>query len=91
MGCCGQRRVLGGAPFRPASTTTTASSSQPVASPKPRPVLRLVYEYSGNGAFTVASSTSGRRYRFEHPGARIEVDPRDRTLMASLRQVRRVV
>lgn len=55
------------------------------------PELRLVYEYSGNGAFTIASSSSGRRYRFERAGAQIEVDPRDRALMATLPHVRRIV
>lgn len=91
MGCCGQRRAAwAGSPpaFRPASTATTAPARAESAA---RPVLRLVYEYAGSGAFTVTSPASGRRYRFERPGGRLEIDARDRALLASLPQLRRVV
>jgi len=51
----------------------------------------MMFEYIGSGgSFTVESSRSGKRYRFEQTGARLEVDPRDRPLLAGLRQLRAV-
>jgi hypothetical protein len=39
---------------------------------------------------TVIGPVSGVRYRFDRPGARVEVDARDRALLASIRQLRQV-
>jgi hypothetical protein len=88
MSCCGQRRaqLSGSAPTRPGGTAPRTDD----AAPGQRPVLRLVYEYMGPSALTVSSPHTGRRYRFDRPGARIEVDPRDRPLVAQLPQLRRV-
>ena len=44
----------------------------------------------GNAGVAVRGPISGTEYRFEWPGARIEVDPRDRVLLASIRQLRQV-
>jgi hypothetical protein len=68
----------------------------PPGTPAPAPatparLLRLVYEYTGRGALTLGSASTGRRYRFEHAGVRLEVDARDRALLdarTDLRQVR---
>jgi hypothetical protein len=38
----------------------------------------LQYQYAGRTALTVASPTTGRRYRFDRPGAVLQVDARDR-------------
>jgi hypothetical protein len=55
-----------------------------------RPLLRLIYEYIGQTALTVSSPYTGRRYRFDRPGARVELDPRDRSLVARLEQLRQI-
>jgi len=39
---------------------------------------------------TVRGPVSGIEYRFASPGARVEVDARDRVLLASIRQLRLV-
>ena len=39
---------------------------------------------------TVAGGATGRRYRFDRPGARVVVDPRDRPSLAALPQLRLV-
>jgi hypothetical protein len=49
-----------------------------------------VYEYIGARALTVTSPLTGRRYRFDEPGARSEVDQRDRSFIDRLPQLRRV-
>lgn len=86
MSCCGQRRAAwsGALPERPASPPL------PGAQPG-RTAVRLMFEYVGSGAaFTVESPRSGRRYRFERTGARLEIDPRDRPMLAALPQLRQV-
>jgi hypothetical protein len=44
----------------------------------------------GNAGMTVRGPISGIEYRFDQPGTRIEVDPRDLILLASIRQLRQV-
>lgn len=39
---------------------------------------------------SVTGPVSGIRYRFDKPGARVEVDARDRVLLASIRQLQQV-
>jgi len=41
-----------------------------------------VFEYVGATALTIVSPFTGKTYRFEKPGARAEVDLRDRSWMA---------
>lgn len=36
-----------------------------------------VFEYVGESGLTTVSPVTGARYRFERPGARLAVDPRD--------------
>ena len=59
------------------------------AEPKPASgaaVLRRpaasVFVYNGRTGLTVVSPITGRRYRFERTGACVEVDPRDRSWMS---------
>jgi hypothetical protein len=52
---------------------------------------RVIFEYTGRTAMTVIGSATGRQYRFERAGARLEVEVRDRAALAqvlSLRQLR---
>jgi hypothetical protein len=51
--------------------------------------FEITFEYTGQTALTVVGPVSGRRYRFEQPGSRLVVDPRDRpglTMNPKLRQ-----
>ena len=89
MSCCGERRarLASNAPSRSSGTSLSRTDN---VSRAQRPLLRLVYEYVGATALTVSSALTGRRYRFDQPGARTEVDQRDRTLVDGLPQLRRV-
>lgn len=51
---------------------------------------RVSFEYAGQTGLTVTGPISGIRYCFDHPGSVVEVDARDRILLASLRQLRQV-
>jgi hypothetical protein len=50
----------------------------------------VVFEYIGRTALSAIGRGSGRQYRFDHPGARLTVDARDRAsldLLPMLKQV----
>jgi hypothetical protein len=80
MACCGQRR---------ASITT---SETPVAAKHPPARSGMVmYEYTGPTAMTVAGPMSGTRYRFDSPGAKVEIDMRDAPFMGALPNLQRLV
>jgi hypothetical protein len=51
----------------------------PAAVPPP---ARPAFRYVGATALTLVSPITRKTYRFEHPGARLEVDPRDRSWVA---------
>jgi hypothetical protein len=80
MACCGQRRAMA------SSNGRIAETGRP-----PRLTSReALYEYTGGTSMTVRGSVSQRTYRFEQPGARVQIDPRDAASMAGLPDLRRV-
>jgi len=50
----------------------------------------LAFEYFGKTGLVVAGAVTGRRYRFDRPGSRLEVDPRDVASVAAVPVLRRV-
>jgi hypothetical protein len=77
--CCGRNRLQ--------QRAAMAAPARPTA---PAPA-RVSFVNQGNGALTVRGPVTGIEYRFDRPGARVEVDARDRILLASLRQLRQVL
>ena len=77
MACCGQRRSMVG-----------TGKSADAARTRPGSTFTL-YEYVGTTAMTVTGSISGLKYRFERPGAKVQVDRRDLLSMAGLPNLRR--
>jgi hypothetical protein len=82
MACCGQRRQQisrttpvqrPNNPAPPANVNRAAGSS-----------LTIRFQYLGKTALTAVGLISGRYYRFSHPGAILEVDPRDRASLATV-------
>jgi hypothetical protein len=51
----------------------------------------VAFEYVGRTALTVAGPASGRVYRFERTGSRVEVDLRDRRSLAAIPLLRQIV
>lgn len=82
MSCCGNKRQ---------GLYHTQPLAQPKSAPMETHLQRVVFEYLGSSVFSVLSPITGRRYRFEGPGARIEVAARDRPYLAGLAQLRQVV
>jgi len=54
------------------------------------PAARPVFEYVGETALTVVSPMTRKTYRFERPGAVLEVDMVDRAWIAFIPHLRRV-
>jgi len=69
-------------PVPPASARLSASAQTAPAPRAPLTIAAPVFEYVGATALTVVSPLTRKTYRFEKPGARIEVDMRDRSWIA---------
>jgi hypothetical protein len=56
------------------------------------PARRFVvcFEYIGQTGMTAIGGATGRRYRFDRPGVRVIVDPRDRPSLAAVPNLRQV-
>ena len=52
---------------------------------------RVMFEYVGNTGMTVVGPATGKRYRFDRPGARLEVDLRDRRALAGVPHLRQTL
>jgi hypothetical protein len=76
MACCGRNRIQQRQAQKPPLPTTP-------------PASRVTLENIGRAAVNVRGPISGTLYRFDRPGTRLDVDPRDLILLASLRQLRR--
>jgi len=50
----------------------------------------LTFEYVGRTRLVVAGPVTGRQYRFDRPGFRLDVDPRDSASVAMIPVLRRV-
>jgi hypothetical protein len=62
MSCCGQTKNR----IRLGHNVNASTVDKPV-----------LFEYFGRTALTIVGPATGTAYRFEHPGARVIVDPRD--------------
>jgi len=72
MSCCGKGRLQATGRREPA----------------PNSGLRAVVEYTGATSMVVISPMTGRRYQFSAPGARLEIDPRDRPYLMGIPHLR---
>jgi hypothetical protein len=77
---CGPRRP-GAAQQRHRMPAAAPAGMPPVSSATRNKPL---FEYVGATALTVIGPASGLRYRFDRPGARLAVDPRDRLALEAV-------
>jgi hypothetical protein len=83
MSCCGNNRANLSSPppaHAPAARLLGASATTAPAE----------FEYRGGSVLTVIGQATGTRYRFVGHGARLRVDPRDRSSLAALPHLRDV-
>jgi hypothetical protein len=80
MNCCGRPRAPAEARY------TTRREAWP---PEPRyHVPTVTFVYTGSTRLAADGPVSRRRYRFDHPGATIEVDARDAASFAAIPNLR---
>jgi len=75
--CCGAKPTQRLNPARTILPRTQAGSS----SAAPSAPASVVFEYTGATGLTVVSPVTGKRYRFDAPGAQLTVDPRDHNML----------
>ena len=78
--CSNQPRAVASNPVR--RLTRAFAQSSPAGPAANLPAGKATFEYAGETALTVVSPVTKRIYRFERPGARLEVDLRDRSWLA---------
>jgi hypothetical protein len=84
MNCCGQARAKETLDAKERARVAAAVADR-------KPVYGGVsFEYIGRTSLIVNGPATGTRYRFETPGARVQVDGRDSVAMAAIRVLRRV-
>jgi len=85
MSCCGHKRAqLSRSLAQPPAIDTSPSLDRPAD-------VSRTLEYTGDSAVTLLGAITGRVYRFDHHGARVEVAYEDSHALlaeASLRRVR---
>lgn len=84
MNCCGMKRLA--PPSRPATSPAVPGPMVPAAT---RPAA-VRFEYTGATRLVAEGPISRRRYRFDMPGAVVEVDARDAASFAAIPALRRL-
>lgn len=79
MGCCGKNRLM----------RRIENDLRPQVVPTPRIPSARYFEYVGKTSLTALGPVTGRRYRFERPGALLAVDARDAPSMVGVPNLRR--
>ena len=74
--CCGRGKARGH------GATAQGNQVAPVSRFETRAHGAPIFEYIGRTALTVFGPISGAPYRFNGPGSRLAVDPRDRPALA---------
>lgn len=89
MGCCGKKReqFLAGVRTGPLSN----AARTPFPHFQPARYERVFFEYLGNTGLTVVGPVTGKHYRFDRPGARVEVDLRDRRPLTTVPRLRQIL
>lgn len=82
MPCCGRGVPQG----RVSAQTVTASVGE---ASQVRRQTRPVFEYVGATALTAIGGVTGKRYRFERPGAQLAVEPADKPSLMIIPNLRR--
>lgn len=66
------------------------SRSDPLAHASRHSGQPVIFEYVGRTGLTVMVPMNGHRYRFNHPGERVEVQAQDAAWLAAVPSLRRV-
>jgi hypothetical protein len=81
--CCGNKRTQMRLEAEQAVAAKNAQMPNAVAAQTAVPFVNTM-----STGMTVIGPVSGKQYHFAHSGAQVMIDPRDRALLAKLRQLR---
>jgi hypothetical protein len=87
MSCCGRQVTNFTAPAVSHRLPLSGASAPPTHMRH----SQVYFEYSGQTGLTVTGPVSGRRYRFDGPGARLAVEPVDKPSLERVPNLRRVM
>ena len=87
MACCGQSRTQ---ISRPVPNRRADIPALPPHLNRPAHPRTVAFQYVGKTALTVLGPVSGWHYRFNHAGAIVEVDDRDRASLAAIPNLRQI-
>ena len=85
MPCCGQQKSENR--FRAKAQLIHKSAA---AGTRPQYRYAVYFEYVGLTGLTVIGSATSKKYRFDRPGSRVEIDPRDRPSISKVPNLREV-
>jgi hypothetical protein len=88
--CCGASRSPSRIPSVHSARAVQRQSSATMPAASQQSPSNVTFEYTGKTALTVVSPTTGNRYRFDSPGAQLTVDPRDKSMMIYVPNLRPV-
>ncbi len=85
--CCGSKRqsFLVNRPLSGARPSNFEAGTERIAAP-----AAVFFLNVGQAGLTTVGRATGRRYRFDAPGSRVGVDPRDAQSMAMVPSLKRV-
>ena len=89
MACCGQTRAQIRSQLALVRQTENPANVVGVE-PAPPQVYGSKFQYVGKTAMTALGLGTGQQYRFAHPGAILQVDPRDQTSLSTIPNLRQV-
>jgi hypothetical protein len=83
MSCCGGKRKASYSNPAPATREPQRMSGPAM------PQASVAFEYAGATGLTAIGAITGRRYRFDRPGAAVDVDLRDAPSLTAVPNLRR--
>lgn len=86
--CCGKNRAAARAAVIAAGASTSPTGERRVAASDSGRLSVIMFELVRGNATMVRGPASGRVYRFERIGDRVQVDPRDRPALLSHAELR---
>jgi len=86
MSCCVRTTTLAWSAGKSVNAGTAPGSSRM----HPVPLGPVVFEYVGRTGLTVVGSQTNKRYRFDYPGAKVEIVAADVPSVAQVPTLRRV-
>jgi hypothetical protein len=88
MPCCGKKRAR--ARGKTQTRRAPERTERTVPQPRPEPDSPPHFQYIGKTGLTLMGPRTRKRYRFDHPGAIVAIDPKDERALQAVSVLRQV-